>query len=499
MTIPLTSFEPASNSAGSGLRSSGELAQFLRSGGARPMLDRLVRQAAKAAEVEFMVLGLRHGDSYEFIATHGVPLTAYKDRVPGRRLAAKLFDRDVEVEDLQKEPNFAALSVVEIAKTWRYGVNTPVPLLSPLEDGGVLALSGADRHPRKKGGRALPAMRPIAEQIADIVWLVQQIQSVAESQNVVQLVAKILLDGIGKSRVPAAIVDHQLGLIGFSKVFAKAQNDWLGREASAGQSIADGWLDKKAQAAVRTSLRTMKPIIGFDTYPANSLKPMRFDFHTIAFDGIPVPFGIFGLYVDLDRDQLAVPSVSSGWRAQVVRSDGAAPVTRFLLETLPRKRRLLNRNGQGYVALRAWAKGIKRHQLAALKALKDPPSDALIEAIADEFAEAIQSLYGNVREHVVVPVACGHSGPGCLACRAAAAVARRLGIEMVEAFAFQPQRGSSHPRTNISRAPMQIVTPATKPVLLLDDVATSGAHIEEAARLLLETAPAVLPLVWIAD
>jgi len=36
-------------------------------------------------------------------------------------------------------------------------------------------------------------------------------------------------------------------------------------------------------------------------------------------------------------------------------------------------------------------------------------------------------------------------------------------------------------------------------VLLIDDVATSGAHIEEAAMLLRAAAPAVLPLVWIAD
>ena len=42
-------------------------------------------------------------------------------------------------------------------------------------------------------------------------------------------------------------------------------------------------------------------------------------------------------------------------------------------------------------------------------------------------------------------------------------------------------------------------TAPTVPILLIDDVATSGAHIEEAAVLLRAAAPAVLPLVWIAD
>lgn len=35
------------------------------------------------------------------------------------------------------------------------------------------------------------------------------------------------------------------------------------------------------------------------------------------------------------------------------------------------------------------------------------------------------------------------------------------------------------------------------PILLIDDVATSGLHIEEATLLLRITAPVVMPLVWI--
>jgi predicted amidophosphoribosyltransferase len=87
-----------------------------------------------------------------------------------------------------------------------------------------------------------------------------------------------------------------------------------------------------------------------------------------------------------------------------------------------------------------------------------------------------------------------------LAARLAAAVAKRLNLPHIAAFADLPRTGGSHPRGNTRRPAMQLTQPVTEPVLLIDDVATSGAHLAEAAIALKEGgAPAVLPLVWIAD
>jgi len=37
------------------------------------------------------------------------------------------------------------------------------------------------------------------------------------------------------------------------------------------------------------------------------------------------------------------------------------------------------------------------------------------------------------------------------------------------------------------------------PVLLVDDVATSGSHVELSTKALRKVAPAVFPIVWICD
>ena len=132
-----------------------------------------------------------------------------------------------------------------------------------------------------------------------------------------------------------------------------------------------------------------------------------------------------------------------------------------------------------------------------MHAIKRDPSGHLLDTVADELAAAATSLFGKRTFHAVVPVPCGNSGPMCLALRLAARVAERFDLPLIEAFAPLPSTGTSHPKRNITRAKMTLIEAPTAPVLLIDDVATSGAHIAEATQLLRQTAPAVLPLAWI--
>ncbi len=72
------------------------------------------------------------------------------------------------------------------------------------------------------------------------------------------------------------------------------------------------------------------------------------------------------------------------------------------------------------------------------------------------------------------------------------------GLPVAHALAMSHEPGSSHPKTNAKRAPMRLAAPVEGPVLLVDDVATSGRHIEEASLLLrAQTAGAVLAVAWI--
>lgn len=180
-------------------------------------------------------------------------------------------------------------------------------------------------------------------------------------------------------------------------------------------------------------------------------------------------------------------------------AEGPGVVSRFLLDTLRRQPRLRSRGGISYHALRAWRKPVRDAQLSALKALKQEPTPAFEEAVAAEMADWIRASFGERSFDALVPIPCGHSGRDCFARRVAARLADHLQIARFDAFAPLPQAGSSHPRTNPSRDPIRLVTPPNGNILLIDDVATSGAHIEEGARALRRTADGVTSVVWLAD
>lgn len=487
------------NAAPSGAACSAGLARFLRNGAARPMIDRLVRAAANASCVDYMVLGIRYGDFYEFISTHGVSLTGYRDRVSGSALDARLFAREIEVEDLQVERSFTVLSIVEPARHWRYGVNVPVRLIHPLADGGVLALSGAHDGKRPLAGNALEEMRRIADIIGDSIWLMQQVQAASEQRDTAKLIGDILANGVSNSPSVAAITNSELDVIGFSSGFAEHQLHKLSIPALKGSNLAGLWLDPHALQLAADSLQSIKPIIGGQTLPEGLAEPVSFEFYPIMFDAVPRRFAFF----TFSKSELAhfgdPNSAPVRTKRALLDGDGTLATSQFLLETLVKKRRLLKRKAQSYVGLRTWSKPVKKFQVTALKALKLECPDSFVHQVVDEMADEIRALLGSSMGYVVVPVPCGHSGPDCFSTRLAEKVARKLGLVCIQAFACQPQHGKSHPKTNIHRSKMRLENPVASPVILIDDVATSGAHIEEASRLLLQVAPSVLAMCWIAD
>lgn len=181
-------------------------------------------------------------------------------------------------------------------------------------------------------------------------------------------------------------------------------------------------------------------------------------------------------------------------------SDGEDPavVTRFLVETLIAQQRLLSRGPISYHGVRRWRAPLKPWQLAALKLLKEQPPRALLDVASLDLADTAVALFGADTIKAVTNVACGHSGSGCFAEQLAQAVAVRLNVPYERAFADLPVSGSSHPARNRRRPALSCIASFDVPVLLIDDVATSGAHIAEATTVLRQGAPAVFPLAWIA-
>lgn len=179
------------------------------------------------------------------------------------------------------------------------------------------------------------------------------------------------------------------------------------------------------------------------------------------------------------------------------QDDGAAVVTDFLLKTLPAKRRLLTRDGISYHVLRSWRAGIKDWQIAALRSAKLAPPAELVRSVAQELAAEVGNLVGTSGIVAVLSVPCGHSTGACFSRQIGVQTARSLNVPFSDALQAEPQRGSSHPKTNARRPPMRINGDVQGPVILVDDVATSGAHICEAARLLRQSGAIVFPIAWI--
>lgn len=478
---------------------SGAFAARLRSGPIRSMLDRVVRSAAEMVGVPFMVLGLRYGDYYEFISTHGIPLTHYSDRVPARLLAPKLFAREVEVADLQKQAQFTALSISPIAKTWRYGGNCPVRVTRPLGDDGVLALSCADTERRETGGQILVALRQHAEFISDLIWLSDQVQRPGIVSDPAAAVIAVLQAAVARFRLPLCIIDGNRCVLGQSETFAAAVRALGGARPNIGEPIAGAWLTPPLEKAVDEALATLEPKQWLPVTLKDGERQLL-DLFPFSFPDLG-KFAIFSLHDGRYPEPYdgAVPRAAMPAAQGEMPGDGAGPVSRFLDETLIPAQRLLRRNETSYLVARRWRSPIRKYQIAALRALKSDLPAAFVAAIATELASAARAVYGSPDACVVVPVPCGSSGPDCLSSKLAYELAAELGVTVINAF--EPvvvAKGTSHPRKNSARPSMRLAQTVDRPVILVDDVATSGSHIDEAATLLRQSAPSVWPVVWIA-
>ena len=186
------------------------------------------------------------------------------------------------------------------------------------------------------------------------------------------------------------------------------------------------------------------------------------------------------------------------WRKKQHATDDLDPSAAFLFQTLVSRPTLLHRNAVPYIALRRWRVSAKPFQIDALRILKKSPPPRFVSAIVADIMEALDPMISSALYRFVVPIPCSRSAPdSCLSILIAERLASRLQLVPIHALAIEPAEGLSHPKTNLSRPSMRLQKAVEGPVIVVDDVATSGAHIEEAVRLLRPTAKAVFAVTWI--
>lgn len=206
-----------------------------------------------------------------------------------------------------------------------------------------------------------------------------------------------------------------------------------------------------------------------------------------------------GAALQLQNDQKVVSGFSEG--ASKVEDPDLKNDTsgQFLLSTLLHKTTVRNRKDVGFITLRTWSKSIKQHQIKALTICKAKPDSHFADAIATEVAHQVRKIFGNPRFDCVVPVPCGHSKiTECLSVQIAKRVAHHLQIPFVDALEHANRRGKSHPRKNAGlKPPARKTNQKFESVLVVDDVATSGRHIELSIIMLREIAEHITAIAWI--
>jgi PAS domain-containing protein len=454
-------------------------------------LMRILRIALDLADCPAGLIGVRRDDRFQTIVSTGIPLADFQvDMARSDDIAQRLRDPCL-IEDASQEPAFANHPYVTGSASWRFIASVPLTLTMLPYD---LVLNCADPRigaPRRPD--LLARLEECAAIAADELRLISDIASQAESIAEVRATSAMREAGVAQAGVPMALI----GADGRVKMMNRRLASMLAiaEDAGLGQTLADLFpLDGDLLT------QRLQNVLD-DGQPANSMVArLRGRNKTCVIDMIRVVSADSSQPVVLCTITDRTRTFALAEQLSVPEGDSPQVVSEFLLNTLIPQKRLLRRGPVPYHALYRWRSSIKDSQLAALKAIKRQPSEFFVATVADQLAAAATALYGQRTMQAVVAVPCGNSGPNCLANRLAAAVGERLALPHITAFADLPRTGGSHPRGNLRRPPMQLLEPVDRPVLLIDDVATSGVHLAEAAQALKTAgAPAVLPLVWLAD
>lgn len=453
-------------------------------------LMRILRIAANFANCSASFIGVRRDDGFQIIASHGIPFTQYRSVLPRAETIAAGGQQSGTIDSLLDHPELSEHPFVAGPPHWRYVSFATLPLPALAND--VVLYVADPRLDHERPSDLIKRLEECASIAADELRMIGEIALQSETVTNIRSEVGALADAVQKSSPRVALVGSDFLVRAVSASFAD-----LGEtpaEDQVGRSIFDvqRGLDEGYADCLRDVLATGEPLFGLAVQSYDQQRNYELDaFRCESNDGSNK------FLVVMLREP--AENFRRGESGAFVAGDTPGVVSEFLLSTLIEQKRLLRRGPVAYHALYRWRSTVKDAQIAALKALKRDPGDAFLDAVAEKMSAGAGALFGTGTFRAVVPVPCGNSGENCLSMRLAQLIAVRLGVDFIDAFEPQPRTGGSHPKSNLRRAAMRLKVKPKVPVLLIDDVATSGAHIEEAALSLRRTAPAVLPLVWIAD
>jgi predicted amidophosphoribosyltransferase/PAS domain-containing protein len=464
-------------------------------GGNRGRLDQLCEAAANVLDCEAAVLLTSIGDVKRVIASHGLP-ARYKSYE--FEFGKQGYDRGdhivaYDMRDAEEALAFGRRLGIE---NCRFFLRTPVLT----EDDFGIALAAMGREPHKKPSKAkLAALEEIIGVAAsELKSRKAQLSDVREHVTVAAPLSRMIAEVNGADQA-VALLDAALTYIAASKPLCALQGE--NQKSIAGKRYADLAIPAAAamERLMQHALKTRVSPPDFEIVVEDEGSARRIYRITIA-PFSPTDTKDYFLYVSMsDATTVALAATKLAARGARKKPPPREPSLIFLLETLVPRRAIRERKSVNYLTLMSWRQAVRDYQIAALKALKQKIPPEMPGEIAGLMAREIEGLVGASAFTGIVPMPCGHSSDAqCLSEELARALGAKLGLPVIRALAAKKQTGSSHPKNNVRRLPMQAVEKLTGPVILVDDVATSGAHIEEAVKLLKPSGGAVFPVVWIS-
>jgi len=459
----------------------------------RETLDRYCEMATEIVPAPIAALVLRVGSISRCIASHGLEMR-YHSRLWQTQSPPIAPDEETIILDVAQVPDIQ--SKVAMLGLDHAGLLLRSPVIVTPEY--TLALVIADTVPGKKPTtrtlRLLAELKPL---------IVEEFQSHADllTDPTSDVTASIHLDDAlreaNAAPYAAVVLDQSLTILAISDSMATILE--FPREDLIGKSHFDIAvpLSDAIGALYRRALETRVSPPDFEVVTETGAAG-RGVFRVTVSPFSPIETRDYFLYVTTRE----VTNLTLRERALARRIGHGTlppePSLAFLQETMVERRSIRSRKEISYLTLRSWRTPIRDWQIKALKALKAHIPPDMPELIGEEILNEITSLVGVGAFRAVVPIPCGHTREGpCLSVEIARAIAARIGIPVVQAFATRPLPGTSHPKQNVRRPPLSLILPVNEPVLLIDDVATSGAHIEEAVRLLKPHTGSVLAVAWI--
>jgi PAS domain-containing protein len=480
--------------------------QFSEQSAAEPIrpaqtLNQLCEVAARVALAPVSIISCVGPERTTVLGQYGSKLVGM-DSIGCRKVIDVKHPTIVAIPDVSRDPRSVDHPIRGIFPHLR--AMTVVPFPVPLHGHmGCMTLLDPARSTVARPEK-LAIIAQLAELAKSTVRSLLTLESIAAREQAEEDLALTTLCNTAMALpLPLFIVDRQARIVGANEVLLRLSEQKLesvlGRRPGEAFCRPEPRLDDLCRNVIESGLTSLGVEI---TVPNGRV----FNFFCFPVCARSVPKYFACVVVgrgEAVADSAALSPNASGFRSepgqtQVSTLECLEPAGQFLVDTLVFKQALHTRRGCSYVTLRTWRKPIKDYQMRALVALKAALPASFVAQVGEEFAETARTLPGAERIGCVVPVPCGSSArTDCFSAKLARSIAQRLGVPCIEALSGSAETGASHPRKSAKLEAYSVTKRVKGTVLLVDDVASSGRHLELATNALRAARAAVIAMAWI--